>query len=561
MGLRARDGAHQVFHDQSLLIVDPSGAAGGGVLSGFFYANTRVLCRFALRVNDQPPFPVQVHPARDDLLVAYYQDPHVTRDAWLQDRALLLQLTAVVGGGFHLDLDARNHSLGQVSFDLSLGLEADFADLEEARQAPDASKILRPDEAGETRRRQQAPVSRRCSLESDRELRFDYLHPQLEEGVVLRFSEAPRCVDGGVAWRLDLEPQGAWHACIDISPIHEGIRPVLTARCYGGEDDGARTVSWMDTATRLETTNDGVRRSYERAVSDLAALALRRGPPAEQAAFAAGIPIYHNAFGRDLLTTAWQALLASPVLLESAILVCERYQDSIRDDFRDEQPGRIIQQVRSGPLNLLNINPRERYYSDYASPGDLLVMLGQHFMWTGDREFLRARLPATRRALDWFDWDADLDGDGFYEYQTRSPQGDRNQGWKDSEHAVPHEDGSDAPLPIATCEVQAYVVGQFDRWCRIQTDPLPRRTSTPASSSSARRCWRSARSRRVSVCCARRRRCASGSIAPSGCPIWAASRWRWTGRSGRCARSPPTRGTAWRRASSRRSTRRRSPGA
>jgi len=78
-------------------------------------------------------------------------------------------------------------------------------------------------------------------------------------------------------------------------------------------------------------------------------------------------------------------------------------------------------------------------------------------MWTGDREFLRERLPAARRVLRWLDGDADLDGDGFYDYQTRSPHGDRNQGWKDSEHAIPHEDGRDAPLPIATSEVQAYV--------------------------------------------------------------------------------------------------------
>ena len=149
--------------------------------------------------------------------------------------------------------------------------------------------------------------------------------------------------------------------------------------------------------------------------------------------------------------------MATPELLESALLACERYQGKTTDDFRDEQPGRIFQQIRSGPLNLLGLNPRGRYYSDYAAPGDFLIMLGQHFMWTGDREFLLAHLPAAERVLTWLDRDADLDGDGFYEYQTRSPMGDRNQGWKDSEHAIPHADGRDAPLPLATSEVQGYV--------------------------------------------------------------------------------------------------------
>ena len=463
MGLRARAGVHQLFRDQSLLIVTPDGEAPGEGLAGFYYANTRLLSRFALRVNGQPPYPVQVHPACDDLLLAYYQDPRVSGDAKLQDRALLVTLTVTAGSGFHIDLDARNHSLDPIDFELSLLLDADFADLEEARAGQDASKTGNG-------RQQQAPVRRSCVMAGNgpasdgatgdgvRELRFDYLHPRLQEAAVLRFTTPPHCHEDGVGWSLSLASQQGWHTCIEVAPVHQGEQVTPDARCYGGfAGEAAGSPGWLGAATRVETSNDNVRRSYERAVSDLAALALRQGPPAEQPAFAAGIPIYHNAFGRDLLTTSWQALLATPRLLESAILVCERYQGTTTDDFRDEQPGRIIQQVRTGPLNLLDLNPRGRYYSDYASPGDFLIMLGQHFMWTGDRDFLRARLPAAERVLAWLDGDADLDGDGFYEYQTRSPQGDRNQGWKDSERAIPHADGSDAPLPIATAEVQGYV--------------------------------------------------------------------------------------------------------
>src|SRR4029079_2325572 len=133
--------------------------------------------------------------------------------------------------------------------------------------------------------------------------------------------------------------------------------------------------------------------------------------------------------------------LASPEPLAASILLAERYQGTKHDDFRDEQPGRIIQQIRSGPLNLLDINPRRRYYSDYASSPDFLIQVAQHFFWTGDRAFFRARLPAVRRVLDWIERYADLDGDGLFEYRTRSPNGDRNQGWKDSARAIPHEDG------------------------------------------------------------------------------------------------------------------------
>lgn len=442
-GLRAQQGRHQVFHDQSLLIAASDGEVRGEDVEGLYYANTRLLNRLALRINGEPLFPVQVAPARDDLLVAYYQDPRITGDEAAQDRALLVQLTVTVGAGFHIDLDARNHSPAPIACELALLLAADFADLDEPR-------------AG--RCEQEAGVRRLCALEETGELHFVYLHPDLREAAILRFSPAPHCGDDGVYWPLALPPQAAWHACLEVAPVHQGVTVAPVARCYGGfapEDGGA--IAWLERATRVETSSDSVRRSYHRAVGDLAALALREGPPAEQAAFAAGIPFYQNPFGRDLLTTSWQALLATPRLLESAILVCERYQGTTTDDFRDEQPGRIIQQVRTGPLNLLGLNPRGRYYSDYASPGDFLIMLGQHFMWTGDRDFLRARLSAAERVLAWLDREADLDGDGFYEYRTRSPQGDRNQGWKDSARAIPHVDGSDAPLPIATCEVQGYV--------------------------------------------------------------------------------------------------------
>src|SRR5687767_11708839 len=109
--LRARPGAHHVFRDQSQLITRPDGSVQDDGLDGFYYANTRMLSRLLLSVNGHAPLPVQVHPARNDLLVAYYQDPRITGDSVLQDRALLLQVTCTAGAGLHIDIDARNCSL------------------------------------------------------------------------------------------------------------------------------------------------------------------------------------------------------------------------------------------------------------------------------------------------------------------------------------------------------------------------------------------------------------------------------------------------------------------
>ncbi|HKS71001.1 MAG TPA: amylo-alpha-1,6-glucosidase, partial [Ktedonobacterales bacterium] len=97
-----------------------------------------------------------------------------------------------------------------------------------------------------------------------------------------------------------------------------------------------------------------------------------------------------------------------------------------------------------------------RYYGDYATPPDFLIMLGQYLAWTNDLETVRAMLPAARTTIDWLDRYGDLDGDGFIEYVTRSSQGTKNQGWKDSSQGIVDTDGYIVPNPIAPVEIQGW---------------------------------------------------------------------------------------------------------
>ena len=116
----------------------------------------------------------------------------------------------------------------------------------------------------------------------------------------------------------------------------------------------------------------------------------------------------------------------------------------------------MIHQARWGPLALLGIDPFRRYYGDYATPPDFLIMLGQYLAWSNDLATVRELLPAARKAIDWLDRYGDLDGDGFLEYVTRSAKGVANQGWKDSHDAIVDEQGEIVLPPIATSELQAY---------------------------------------------------------------------------------------------------------
>jgi glycogen debranching enzyme len=125
---------------------------------------------------------------------------------------------------------------------------------------------------------------------------------------------------------------------------------------------------------------------------------------------------------------AWQAALASPALMRGTPLELARWQGRRVDDWRDEQPGRMLHEAHTGPLELLQFNPRGRYYGSVTTSAFYPFVVSELWHWTGDAVLVRPLAEAALRALRWLDEGGDLDGDGFYEYQTRSPQGVKNQG-------------------------------------------------------------------------------------------------------------------------------------
>ncbi|HEU5103154.1 MAG TPA: hypothetical protein VFU22_29235, partial [Roseiflexaceae bacterium] len=133
-----------------------------------------------------------------------------------------------------------------------------------------------------------------------------------------------------------------------------------------------------------------------------------------------------------------------------------RWQGTEVNDWRDEQPGRMLHEAHTGPLELLNFNPRSRYYGSITTSAFYPVVVSELWHWTGDKDLVGEVLGPALQGLKWLDTYGDLDGDGFYEYQTRSTQGNQNQAWKDSGDAIVYEDGSQVEAPIATCEEQAF---------------------------------------------------------------------------------------------------------
>jgi glycogen debranching enzyme len=113
--------------------------------------------------------------------------------------------------------------------------------------------------------------------------------------------------------------------------------------------------------------------------------------------------------------------------------------------------------LHTNPLSVLNYDPHARYYGGVTGAIYFGVALSGLWHWTGDKDLVRPLVGTALRGLQWADRYGDLDGDGFCEYLTRSEQGEKNQGWKDSGDAIVHEDGTQVADPLGTCEMQAFI--------------------------------------------------------------------------------------------------------
>ncbi len=261
--------------------------------------------------------------------------------------------------------------------------------------------------------------------------------------------------DGGLYAPVALAPRDAAQFTLRVTPLDESS-PVPTAaetRCRL-----EAVARWRAGCAALSTRGGTLAtRVITHAVDDLASFALLEGPEDEWLAIQAGLPLYPALFGRDTLTAGWQAAMFDRgAILTASLTRLGRMQSDRVVDWGDEEPGRIPYQVRRGPLARLGLNPYAAYYADFASPLMYVISLAHLYAWTGDLRTLARHWDTARRILDWAREYGDRDGDGYLEYQTRSPKGTKNQGWKDSGNAVVYEDGSPVPAPLGTCELQGY---------------------------------------------------------------------------------------------------------
>lgn len=447
------------FQGHSLILTDVEGRVESGA-EGYYFHRTRFLSRLALEVNGKQPAFVSANPVDSYSFISYFLAPSPAgklagpegdpnpSGGEVVEKGIEIQLDYFVGDGLHADVTLTNHALCGTTIELAWDLAADFRDQDLAgcRARPDDGRVSREWNAAAN------------------ELVFRYEHPELAHATRVRFEDVPGSLtdrEGKVVIRLDLAPREPVQFCISLFPCFCGqqsapIYDCQSFRSHGTSWDQARD-RWRSESAQLSTPNRLVQTTWDRSVYDLGSLFLFSGKGAEIYTPAAGVPMYMALFGRDSITTAWQAALLNPLMLKGTLMTMARWQGTRYDDRYDEQPGRILHQHQRDPQALLGKTPYLHYWGDYAAPGMFLVGAAWYFAFTGDKEFLRQLELPILRTLAWMDRDGDPDHDGFYEYYTRAgKQGTKNQGWKDSEQAILYPDGRFVPNPLAVVEIQGY---------------------------------------------------------------------------------------------------------
>ena len=479
--LHPRSNTLYVSQGRVVFATQPDGMLEPEPEHGLLVYKTRMLSRYRYLINGQPVHAVASTQVQQDSWMGYYitAAPSVeqgkNREASLPLRAVTQQtleliLRRFVGPGIHEDVDLTNYTQEPTAFTLQLEIDGDFADQNEITE-PEGKRKL-----GGTLRREWHQGDGTWELLFDFYAQHDYEEQGIKSSAETHRSlsvcienadSAPSYVEGCINFEVSLPPHGTWHTCIRMTPtVDERVMP-SPAECKSftaerSEFDRLRAL-YLSEATGFQapgtqTLTPVVIGTLERAKRDLAALRLYDLDHNERAWVpAAGLPIYVSLYGRDTLTAAWQAALTGPEMMTGTLAELPRWQGTEVNDWRDEQPGKMIHEVQPSPLDRLNYKPFARYYGSITTSGIYPLLVAELWHWTGDQALVSPFIEPALKGLRWLEAYCDPDGDGFYEYQTHSSMGLRHQGWKDSWDAIVYEDGRLAEPPIETCEEQAFI--------------------------------------------------------------------------------------------------------
>jgi glycogen debranching enzyme len=417
-------------------------AAGARHEEGLYHQGTRFLSRLALKLLGGRPLLLSSAVRRDNLLLGVdltNPDIYLGGDAMLPRGSLHIYRSKLIWEAVcyeHIHL--RNFTRTPLDIALTLEFSADFADIFEVR--------------GE-QRRQRGQLHKPRVTDSGAELAYQGLDGVLRR-TLIECQPRPRRISGGELL-LGAHLEGRSEQVFEVK-----VTCAIDAeRAAGMSFQGAlqhaerSRASGSSLVCSTETSNDQLNAWMSRSAADLNMLLTQTSSGLYPYA---GVPWFDTTFGRDGIIAALECLWLAPQIARGVLSFLAATQATRDQPERDAEPGKILHEARRGEMAALGEVPFGRYYGSIDATSLYVLLAGAYWQRTGDLAFIETIWPNVCAALTWIDRYGDRDGDGFVEYQRRSPRGLVQQGWKDSNDSVFHADGRLAEGPIALCEVQAY---------------------------------------------------------------------------------------------------------
>jgi len=411
---------------------------------GFYYADTRYLSGYEFSFADAKPV-VLLSTAE----LGYSAEQVLTNPTMrsLEGRNLPrgtveVRRQRVLEEVLEETLRITNYNLFPITLDVIYTFDADFADIFEIRgyHRTKRGRLFDP-------------------LVRDTSITFSYkgLDGKKREALI-NFSPSPLAIDGDSSrgsrarFRISLGHRDSSAIRIVISPDKR------LGSVQGGERLGSVATEysrWLSETTRVYTDNEFFNAVLQRSLTDLRMLWKNDGYGGAYPA--AGTPWFDTLFGRDTCIVGLQTLAYKPELARQGLKVLARWQGKKSDPWRDEEPGKILHELRQDELTRISELPFSPYYGSVDATALFLWLAAEYYAWTNDLELIREIEPNLKAAIRWLYSYGDLDGDGYLEYEKRSAKGLVNQGWKDSGDAIMHADGTLVEAPVALVEVQGYL--------------------------------------------------------------------------------------------------------
>ncbi|MEU0373989.1 glycogen debranching N-terminal domain-containing protein [Streptomyces sp. NPDC006283] len=276
-------------------------------------------------------------------------------------------------------------------------------------------------------------------------------------------------------WTVQLPAHGSSDILLQVCALPSGADvgpPPLRSPGDVADRLAADRAAFTDRAPRPHdlTGWSELARACEQGLADLADLRLTvdGADGARVRVPAAGIPWFFALYGRDCLLTSFFALPYRPELAAASLTALAAVQGAEYRTERQEEPGRILHEMRHGELAHFGDVPYGRYYGAVDSTPLFLSLLHAYTQQVTDDALARRLEPVARAAVEWMFRDGGLGDRGWLVYSSDAEAGGlANLNWKDSVGAICFRDGTPAEGLVAVAEAQGYAYDALVRTAEL----------------------------------------------------------------------------------------------